>query len=125
MLYSVSVPRTCSGPSFRPVFLPIAMPNVVDLQRSEDPSDLVHRAVQVLAEGGIVGVPTDTVYAVVASGLSESAVERLKTLDIGSYKSQISGNGQPSKAAAGFSGGNGSGSASSSIAWMAISVSSS
>lgn len=64
------------------------MPNVVDLQRSEDPRDLVHRAVQVLAEGGVVGVPTDTVYAVVASGLSETAVQRLQSLDIGCYSQQ-------------------------------------
>jgi protein-tyrosine phosphatase len=59
------------------------MPNVVDLQRSEDPRDSVHRAVQVLAEGGVVGVPTDSVYAVVASGLVDSAVQRLTELPLG------------------------------------------
>lgn len=73
------------------------MPNVVDLQRSEDPRDLVHRAVQVLAEGGVVGVPTDSLYAVVASGLSEPAVERLQNLNLGSNNHQVKGNGSFSK----------------------------
>jgi tRNA threonylcarbamoyl adenosine modification protein (Sua5/YciO/YrdC/YwlC family) len=56
------------------------MATVVDLQRADDPRDLVHRAVQVLAEGGIIGVPTETVYGLAACGLSESAVERLSEL---------------------------------------------
>ncbi|WP_164100472.1 Sua5/YciO/YrdC/YwlC family protein [Candidatus Laterigemmans baculatus] len=56
------------------------MANVVDLQRAEDPRDIVHRAVQVLAEGGIVGVPTETVYGLAACGLSEGAVQRLVEL---------------------------------------------
>lgn len=56
------------------------MANVVDLQRAEDPRDIVHRAVQVLAEGGIVGVPTETVYGLAACGLSEGAVQRLVDL---------------------------------------------
>lgn len=53
------------------------MPNLVDLQRAEDPRDLVHRAVQVLAEGGLVGLPTDALYGIAASGLVPSAVRRL------------------------------------------------
>jgi protein-tyrosine phosphatase len=56
------------------------MANVVDLQRADDPRDLVHRAVQVLAEGGVVGVPTETVYGLAASALSPSAVLRLNEL---------------------------------------------
>lgn len=56
------------------------MANVVDLQRAEDPRDIVHRAVQVLAEGNIVGVPTETVYGLAASALSEVAVQRLVDL---------------------------------------------
>ncbi|MDY0168294.1 MAG: L-threonylcarbamoyladenylate synthase [Thermoguttaceae bacterium] len=52
-------------------------PMVIDLGRAEDWRDVVHRAVQVLAEGGVVSFPTETVYGVAASALDESAVERL------------------------------------------------
>ncbi len=38
---------------------------------------MIHRAVQVLAEGGVVAFPTETVYGLAASALDESAVERL------------------------------------------------
>ncbi len=40
----------------------------------------MHRAVQALAEGKIVAFPTETVYALAASGLSEEAVGRLLEL---------------------------------------------
>lgn len=53
------------------------MPNIVDLQRAEDPRDLVHRAVQVLAEGGIVGVPTEALYALTACALTPESVAQL------------------------------------------------
>ena len=53
------------------------MPNILDLQRAEDPRDLIHRAVQVLAEGGIVGIPTDALYGMIVSGLNPAAVEAL------------------------------------------------
>ena len=52
-------------------------PMVIDLSRAEDWRDVVHRAVQVLAEGGVVAFPTETVYGLAASALDESAVERL------------------------------------------------
>jgi protein-tyrosine phosphatase len=38
---------------------------------------VVHRAVQALAEGKVVAFPTETVYVLAASALSDSAVERL------------------------------------------------
>ncbi len=50
---------------------------VIDLGRAEDWRDVVHRAVQVLAEGGIVAFPTETVYGLAASALDESGIERL------------------------------------------------
>ena len=53
------------------------MANVVDLRRADDPSDLVHRAVQILAEGGIVGIPTDTTYVLAAQALRADAVAKL------------------------------------------------
>lgn len=39
--------------------------------------DVVHRAVQALAEGKLVALPTETVYGLAARALDESAVERL------------------------------------------------
>ena len=54
------------------------MPQVViDLRSAEDSRDVVHRAVQALAEGKVVAFPTETVYALAVSALAESAVARL------------------------------------------------
>ena len=52
-------------------------PTVIDLRRTEDPRDVVHRAVQALAEGRCVAFPTDTDYVVAASGRCDAAVEAL------------------------------------------------
>jgi protein-tyrosine phosphatase len=52
-------------------------PVVIDLVRADDSRDVVHRAVQALAEGHLVAFPTETVYGVAASGLNESAVRQL------------------------------------------------
>lgn len=56
------------------------MPVVIDLRNAEDPRDVVHRAVQALAEGKIVALPTETVYGIAASALDEEAVGRLLAL---------------------------------------------
>lgn len=53
-------------------------PIVIDLRSAEDSRDVVHRAVQALAEGCLVAFPTETVYALAASALSETAVEKLR-----------------------------------------------
>lgn len=53
------------------------MANVLDLRTTDDPRDMIHACVQTLVEGGVVGVPTDTVYGLAASALSETAVTRL------------------------------------------------
>ncbi|MEM9826283.1 MAG: L-threonylcarbamoyladenylate synthase [Planctomycetota bacterium] len=53
------------------------MPVRIDLSQSDDPRDAVHRAVQSLVEGKVVGLPTDTVYGLAASALSESAVDAI------------------------------------------------
>lgn len=50
---------------------------VIDLNSAEDPRDVVHLAVQALAEGGLVVFPTETVYGIAASALNAEAVERL------------------------------------------------
>src|SRR5438105_14319783 len=52
-------------------------PVVINVANAEDPRDVVHRAVQALAEGKLVAFPTETVYGLAASALSETAVERL------------------------------------------------
>lgn len=52
-------------------------PIVIDLKGAEDPRDVVHRAVQALAEGKLVAFPTETVYGVAASALSADAVSSL------------------------------------------------
>ncbi len=52
-------------------------PTVIDLRQVEDTRDVVHRAVETLAAGQLVVFPTETVYGVSASALSEEGVERL------------------------------------------------
>jgi tRNA threonylcarbamoyl adenosine modification protein (Sua5/YciO/YrdC/YwlC family) len=52
-------------------------PVVIDIRSAEDSRDVVHRAVQALAEGKLVALPTETVYGLAASALAESAVARL------------------------------------------------
>ncbi len=52
-------------------------PIVIDLRKTDDSRDVVHRAVQTLAEGRLVVFPTETVYGVGASARSAAGVERL------------------------------------------------
>ncbi|MEQ8848329.1 L-threonylcarbamoyladenylate synthase [Botrimarina sp.] len=50
---------------------------VIDVARADDVRDVVHRAVQALAEGKLVGLPTETVYGAAASATHPDAVSRL------------------------------------------------
>ncbi len=50
---------------------------VIDLNNVEDQRDVVHRAVEALADGKLVVFPTETVYGIAASALHEGAVQRL------------------------------------------------
>jgi tRNA threonylcarbamoyl adenosine modification protein (Sua5/YciO/YrdC/YwlC family) len=52
-------------------------PVVIDVRNAEDRRDVVHRAVQMLAEGGLVAFPTETVYGIAASALDECTVVRM------------------------------------------------
>jgi protein-tyrosine phosphatase len=52
-------------------------PALIDVRSAEDTRDVVHRAVQAVAEGKLVAFPTETVYGVAASALDERAVARL------------------------------------------------
>ncbi|MEI6657170.1 MAG: Sua5/YciO/YrdC/YwlC family protein [Planctomycetota bacterium] len=53
---------------------------VIDLRRTEDARDVVHRAVQALAEGCCVAFPTETEYVVAASGRRDDAAKRLASI---------------------------------------------
>ncbi len=52
-------------------------PLVIDIRNAEDSRDVVHRAVQALAEGQLIAIPTETVYGLAASACRADAVERL------------------------------------------------
>ena len=52
-------------------------PIVIDLRQTDDSRDVVHRAVQCLAEGKLVVFPTETVYGLGASARSAAGVERI------------------------------------------------
>src|SRR5438105_427544 len=52
-------------------------PIVIDIRNAEDARDVVHRAVQALAEGQLIVLPTETVYGLAASACRADAVERL------------------------------------------------
>ena len=57
---------------------PHSMPAVtIDLKKSEDLRDVVHRAVEALSAGKILALPTETVYGLAVSALHPGAVERL------------------------------------------------
>ncbi len=53
------------------------MATVLDLRRTDDPRDSVHRIVESLAKGHIVGIPTETVYGLAADAMNPDAVKRL------------------------------------------------
>ena len=52
----------------------------IDLTRADDPRDVVHRAVACLAQGGVVGLPTDTTYGIVGAALQAPAFARLMSI---------------------------------------------
>lgn len=49
-------------------------PERIDLQQSDDPRDVVHRAVAALAQGEALGLATQSVFGLVASALRPAAV---------------------------------------------------
>jgi protein-tyrosine phosphatase len=53
---------------------------IIDLQKVEDPRDVVHRIVETLSAGKLVVLPTETVYGIAASALHPAAVKRLQKL---------------------------------------------
>src|SRR5215813_12651429 len=57
-----------------------SQPERIDLAQADDRRDVVHRAVACLAQGGIVGLATETVYGLAASALHPESVQRLRHL---------------------------------------------
>jgi L-threonylcarbamoyladenylate synthase len=52
----------------------------IDVSRVDDVRDVVHRAVACLAQGGVVGLATETVYSLVACALRPDAVARVRAV---------------------------------------------
>ncbi len=52
----------------------------IDVSRVDDVRDVVHRAVACIAQGGVVGLATETVYALVACALRPEAVARVRAM---------------------------------------------
>ncbi len=57
---------------------PRKTPERIDLAAADDPRDVVHQAVACLAQGEILGLPTETVYVAAASGTRPTAIARLR-----------------------------------------------
>jgi len=56
------------------------MTKILDWKKSDDPRDIVHLAVQALAEGHVVALPSSCSYLLVASGLQVGAVNEIREL---------------------------------------------
>jgi L-threonylcarbamoyladenylate synthase len=55
-------------------------PQWIDVSQADDIRDVVHRAVACLAQGGVVGLATETVYVLAASALYVESVARVRAL---------------------------------------------
>ncbi len=66
------------------------MTKILDWRKSDDPRDIVHLAVQALAEGHVVALPSNYSYLLVASGLHTSAVEQLSSRSDRSSRDSVS-----------------------------------
>lgn len=53
------------------------MTKILDWRKSDDPRDVVHLAVQAIAEGHVIAVPSDVGYVLIASALQPRVVEQL------------------------------------------------
>lgn len=54
------------------------MPERIDLSQADDLRDVIHRVVACLAQGGLIGLATDSGYGLVASATHLAAVDRLR-----------------------------------------------
>ncbi len=58
-------------------------PQWIDVSQADDQRDVIHRAVACLAQGGVVGLATETVYGLVACALNPASVARVRQLRTG------------------------------------------
>lgn len=56
------------------------MPSVVTIRETEDPRDVIHHAIEVLAAGELVAFPTDTVYTIAADSRMPEAARKLQSI---------------------------------------------
>lgn len=57
-----------------------ASPQWIDVSQADDVRDVIHRAVACLAQGGVVGMATETVYGLTACALNPPGVARVREL---------------------------------------------
>jgi protein-tyrosine phosphatase len=57
-----------------------AAPQWIDVSQADDVRDVIHRAVACLAQGGVVGLATETVYGLAACALDVQSIARVKAL---------------------------------------------
>ena len=62
----------------------------IELAQCDDPRDAVHRAVACVAQGGVVALPSETCYVLVASATQADAVERLERASVGTRAGRLS-----------------------------------
>jgi L-threonylcarbamoyladenylate synthase len=55
-------------------------PQWIDVSQADDVRDVIHRAVACLAQGGVVGLATETVYGLAACALHPESVGRVRAL---------------------------------------------
>lgn len=60
----------------------VESPQWIELAAADDPRDVVHRAVACLAQGGVVGLSTETVYGLAACALSVDGVARVRAMRV-------------------------------------------
>jgi protein-tyrosine phosphatase len=53
-------------------------PQWIDVSQTDDLRDVIHRAVACLAQGGVIGLATETVYGLVACALDARSVQRVR-----------------------------------------------
>jgi len=56
------------------------MSKVVELTTADEPRDVIHEAVQLLSEGGLVCLPSETIYLVACDALNDAGLQRLAAL---------------------------------------------
>jgi L-threonylcarbamoyladenylate synthase len=57
-----------------------ASPQWIDVSQADDLRDVIHRAVACLAQGGVVGLATETVYGLAACALNAESVARVRSM---------------------------------------------